>query len=252
MQQRLMRSRTEVIIAGVCGGLAEYFGLDPVIVRLIFVLVTLTTGIGFILYPLLWLVMPKAGAFGASTPQLTQDADAWRRRMNEFSQEMRQAGQQLSQEMREVFLREQAQPPQASQAPKPPTAVEVPPPQAYNFDPLTGEPVHQSAPTTGQTINLRVDPTLSEKYVPTTQANSSPQQPVYYAPHAPAARRRRGRSMGIVLLAFGALILASQFDIAQYVFPLMLIGAGVLLLRRHHKSQLSVVSCQLSVLITDD
>ena len=62
-----VRSRTEVIIAGVCGGLAEYFGLDPVIVRLIFVLVTLTTGIGFIVYPVLWLVMPKAGA-SASGP----------------------------------------------------------------------------------------------------------------------------------------------------------------------------------------
>src|SRR5262249_58867454 len=58
MQSRLMRSRTEVIVAGVCGGLAQYFGLDPVIVRLIFVLVTLTTGIGFIAYPVLWLVMP--------------------------------------------------------------------------------------------------------------------------------------------------------------------------------------------------
>src|SRR5919202_5399970 len=88
MQPRLMRSRTEVIIAGVWGGLAEYFGLDPVIVRLIFVLVTLTTGIGFIVYPVLWLVMPKAGAFGASAPQLPQGGDAWRRRMNEFGQEV--------------------------------------------------------------------------------------------------------------------------------------------------------------------
>ena len=66
MQPRLMRSRTEVIIAGVCGGLGEYFGLDPVIVRLIFVLVTLTTGLGFIVYPVLWLVMPRAGV-GASS-----------------------------------------------------------------------------------------------------------------------------------------------------------------------------------------
>jgi phage shock protein C len=57
MQSRLMRSRTEVIIAGVCGGLAEYFGLDPVIVRLIFVLVTLTTGIGVIVYPLICIVL---------------------------------------------------------------------------------------------------------------------------------------------------------------------------------------------------
>src|SRR6187431_1182854 len=62
MQPRLTRSRTEVIIAGVCGGLAEYFAIDPVIVRLIFVLVTLTSGIGLLVYPILWMVMPRAGA----------------------------------------------------------------------------------------------------------------------------------------------------------------------------------------------
>src|SRR5215211_5604527 len=65
MQPRLMRSRTEVIVAGVCGGLAEYFAIDPVIVRLIFVLVTLTSGIGLFIYPILWLVMPKAGTTGS-------------------------------------------------------------------------------------------------------------------------------------------------------------------------------------------
>ncbi|HEY3228228.1 MAG TPA: PspC domain-containing protein [Roseiflexaceae bacterium] len=227
MQPRLMRSRTEVIIAGVCGGLAEYFGLDPVIVRLIFVLVTLTTGIGFIVYPVLWLVMPKAGAFGSSAPRLPQDADAWRHRMNEFGQEVAQAGQQISKEMRQVFLREQAQQSQA------PTVGEEPPPAAYNFDPMTGQPTQTATPTTGQTINLRVDPTLAENYVPTVEANSAPQQPVYYGPPAPAARPKRGRSMGIVLVAIGALVLAGQFDIAQYVFPLLMIGAGLMLLRRH-------------------
>jgi hypothetical protein len=39
--------------------------------------------------------------------------------------------------------------------------------------------------------------------------------------------------MGIVLVAIGALVLAGQFDIAQYVFPLLMIGAGLMLLRRH-------------------
>src|SRR5262245_57589941 len=143
MQPRLMRSRTEVIVAGVCGGLGEYFGLDPVIVRLIFVLVTLTTGLGFIVYPVLWLVMPKAGAVVGSTPLLSHDPDAWRRRMNEFGQEMAQAGQQISQEVRQVFLREQGQRSQA------PTTAAPPPPEAYNFDPLTGQPINRPAPTTG-------------------------------------------------------------------------------------------------------
>src|SRR2546428_3273110 len=77
MEPRLRRSRTEVIIAGVCGGLAEYFGIDPVIVRLIFVLVTLTTGIGVLLYPVLWLVMPKAEQPVHGTPIFPQGGDAW-------------------------------------------------------------------------------------------------------------------------------------------------------------------------------
>ncbi|MFQ3634099.1 PspC domain-containing protein, partial [Roseiflexus sp.] len=54
MKSRLVRSRRDAVIAGVCGGLGEYFQIDPVIVRLIFVLVTLTSGIGFLLYPILW------------------------------------------------------------------------------------------------------------------------------------------------------------------------------------------------------
>ena len=236
MQPRLMRSRTEVIIAGVCGGLGEYFGLDPVIVRLIFVLVTLTTGLGFIVYPVLWLVMPKAGTSAAGTPLLSQDPNAWRQRMSEFGQEMAQAGQQIGQEMaqagqqmRGVFLREQAPPTQA------PTTSAPPPPEAYNFDPLTGQPHKRSTPNTGQTINLRVDTTIADQYAPpanTTTPGTAPQQPIYYGPPAAPARKQRGRSMGILLVAFGAIVLASQFDMAQYVFPILMIGAGVLLLRK--------------------
>ncbi len=59
MQPRLLRSRTERMIAGVCGGIAEYLNVDPTIVRLLFVLVTLLTGAGIFFYPLLWLIMPR-------------------------------------------------------------------------------------------------------------------------------------------------------------------------------------------------
>jgi len=234
MQPRLMRSRTEVIVAGVCGGLGEYFGLDPVIVRLIFVLVTLTTGLGFIVYPVLWLVMPKAGTTAGSTPLLSQDPNAWRQRMTEFGQEMAQASQQIGQEMRQasqqmrsVFLREHGQQTQASMTSAPP------PPEAYNFDPLTGQPINRPASTTGPTINLRVDAAAVDQFAPPADTNApgaAPQQPIYYGPPAPPARRHRGRSMGILLVAVGAIILASQFDIAQYVFPILMIGAGILLL----------------------
>jgi phage shock protein PspC (stress-responsive transcriptional regulator) len=58
MERRLFRSRTEKIIAGVCGGLAEYFNTDPTIVRLIWVLVSLLGGAGILAYIILWILMP--------------------------------------------------------------------------------------------------------------------------------------------------------------------------------------------------
>ena len=48
MQKRIYRSRKEEMIAGVCGGLGEYFDIDPVIMRLIFVLLIFAGGAGLI------------------------------------------------------------------------------------------------------------------------------------------------------------------------------------------------------------
>src|SRR5258707_15855881 len=59
--QRLMRSRTEKVIAGVAGGIGQYLAIDPVIVRLAFAALCLT-GVGVLLYPILWLVMPLEGS----------------------------------------------------------------------------------------------------------------------------------------------------------------------------------------------
>jgi phage shock protein C len=59
MTKRLYKSRTDRMIAGVCGGLAEYFDVDPVLVRLLFLLLGFLTGIGFLIYPILWIVMPE-------------------------------------------------------------------------------------------------------------------------------------------------------------------------------------------------
>ncbi|MBN1318141.1 MAG: PspC domain-containing protein [Anaerolineales bacterium] len=56
--KRLMRSRKESMIAGVCGGLANYFSLDPVLIRIVLVLFTLGGGSGIFLYLLLLILMP--------------------------------------------------------------------------------------------------------------------------------------------------------------------------------------------------
>lgn len=48
------------MVAGVCGGLGEYFGIDPVIPRIIFVILLLPGGLpGFVPYVILWLLVPK-------------------------------------------------------------------------------------------------------------------------------------------------------------------------------------------------
>lgn len=56
--RRLYRSRTDRKIAGICGGLAAYFGIDPVIPRLIWALLVLGAGIGLLGYLICWLVIP--------------------------------------------------------------------------------------------------------------------------------------------------------------------------------------------------
>jgi phage shock protein PspC (stress-responsive transcriptional regulator) len=56
--KRLYRSRTERKIAGVCGGLAAYLGVDPVIPRILWVVLALGGGLGIVAYLICWLVIP--------------------------------------------------------------------------------------------------------------------------------------------------------------------------------------------------
>jgi len=57
--KRLYRSRKERMIAGVCGGLADYFGIDPTLVRLFFVIAALAGGPGLLAYIIMMLVVPE-------------------------------------------------------------------------------------------------------------------------------------------------------------------------------------------------
>ncbi len=59
MEKRLTKSKTDRKLFGVCGGLGEYFGIDPTLVRLAFVLLTLFNGIGLALYIILAIIMPS-------------------------------------------------------------------------------------------------------------------------------------------------------------------------------------------------
>lgn len=72
MEPRLMRSTNERMIAGVCGGIASYLGIDPVLVRLAFLLLIPAGGIGVPLYIILTIVMPNESDVDLSQAEIVE------------------------------------------------------------------------------------------------------------------------------------------------------------------------------------
>lgn len=89
-----LRRGSDRIVAGVCSGLAHYFGVDPIIVRLIFVLVTLFHGVGILIYIVLWVVMEPPANVGDSNRTL--------------SQRLRTMGDEIRDDFRHGFSRSEA------------------------------------------------------------------------------------------------------------------------------------------------
>jgi phage shock protein C len=58
--KRLVRSSTDKKLGGVCAGLADYFDLDPTIVRVLWLLAIFLGGTGFLVYMILWIALPLA------------------------------------------------------------------------------------------------------------------------------------------------------------------------------------------------
>jgi phage shock protein C len=57
--KKLQRSRTNHKIAGVCGGLGEYFDVDPTLIRLVWLIALFFAGTGLLAYIIAWIVMPE-------------------------------------------------------------------------------------------------------------------------------------------------------------------------------------------------
>ena len=57
--KKLYRSKKHRMIAGVCGGLGEYFDIDPTLIRLGWVILTLGMGIGLLAYIIAWIIIPE-------------------------------------------------------------------------------------------------------------------------------------------------------------------------------------------------
>lgn len=79
MKSRLERSATNRVIAGVCGGIAEYLAIDATLVRVVFVGLTIFGGIGLLLYIVLLVLMPLPGQpapFTSAPPPPATDTTA--------------------------------------------------------------------------------------------------------------------------------------------------------------------------------
>ena len=72
--KRLYRSLDDRMIAGVCGGLGEYFNIDPTIIRLLMAFLTiLGGGTGILVYFIAWIIIPEET--GVSAPSASEDAE---------------------------------------------------------------------------------------------------------------------------------------------------------------------------------
>ena len=85
--RRLTRSRSDYMLGGVCAGLGRYFGIVPIIVRLIMMLLVISGGSGIFLYIVLWIVMPREDL---QDTQGALNSDEFGRRARQMGEEMRQ------------------------------------------------------------------------------------------------------------------------------------------------------------------
>jgi phage shock protein PspC (stress-responsive transcriptional regulator) len=76
-EQRLHRSRRNRMVAGVASGLADYFDVDPTLVRIGFVVLTLMGGLAVPLYVAGWLLIPEEGADLSMAEDLLDRQRAW-------------------------------------------------------------------------------------------------------------------------------------------------------------------------------
>lgn len=75
VKKRLYRSRKDRSVAGVCGGVADYLGVDPTLVRILWVIFALAGGPGLILYIIMAAVVPEEPEFVQTTAEKAKNVD---------------------------------------------------------------------------------------------------------------------------------------------------------------------------------
>jgi phage shock protein C len=88
--KRLFRSETNRVLAGVAGGLGEYFQIDPTIIRLIFVLLTVFGGGGVLVYIILWILIPGQNRINTNSEDtIKENAEELKNKAKNFAQEFK-------------------------------------------------------------------------------------------------------------------------------------------------------------------
>lgn len=238
--RRLTRSAREKMWAGVAGGLGEYFDVDPVLVRLIFVAATVFTGgLTVPLYILFWIVMPRD-----DRPAAIDAGDGFRAWSREFEDDTRQFARQARRMAHDITGHVHVSRPEG---PSGQTAVSDEPPAgvaASVADPRAGVFGEGAWPTTSRsdagaassssaghaTADPLLPPVSSPSWVP---AWSEPDA------RAPEHTERRRQGAGIVLIALGLLFMAGQAGLFRWInwaaaWPLILVAVGVALLLRQN------------------
>jgi phage shock protein C len=198
--RRLTRSSRERMWAGVAGGLAEYFDLDPALVRLLWVVGTVVTGgLAVPIYILAWILLPRDDRPPYSGPGVWGD----------WSQEFHRETQRLAEEARRMAddVRDASQSWRAA-------------------DPHTGHSAQVS------------DPSVQGAPSASSESQEWWRSEGYAERHR--NHGRHPRSTGIVLVALGVLLLAANAGIFNWIewrtmWPLIFIGLGVILLSRQSR-----------------
>ena len=85
--KKIYRSETNRILAGVAGGLGEYFQIDPTLIRLIFVLLTVFGGGGVLVYIILWVLIPSEKNAGKDSEEtIKNNAEELKTKAQDFAQ----------------------------------------------------------------------------------------------------------------------------------------------------------------------
>lgn len=88
--KRLYRSEKDRIFGGVAAGIAEYFNVDPLLIRFIFILIVLCRGAGLLLYLVLWVILPRASKVAViSEKTIKENVEEIKERAEDLAEEIR-------------------------------------------------------------------------------------------------------------------------------------------------------------------